>query len=95
MNAVPGRYNFMAAPHNEGFGALQKLCGIALNDLHEQACALRHETLGALLIKGDLKQRIAAHRLDGNDHAVSECTVADTVSGCIIRQGNGGLCRCD
>ena len=47
------------------------------------------------MIKGDLKQRVAAHRLDGNDHAVSECTVADTVSGRIIRQGNGGLCRCD
>ena len=55
----------------------------------------QHQLFGANGIKRHLKQRIAAHRGDGDDQSVTERLVVDLVAGGKLKQrrGGGGLLR--
>ena len=45
------------------------------------ACGrFEHQALGARVVKGDLHQGIAAHLLDGEDHALAKCLVHHHIS---------------
>ena len=57
----------------------------------------QHQFFGANGIKRHLKQRIAAHRGDGDDQSVTERLVVDLIAGSKLQQRRGGgrLLRCE